>query len=1212
MTTQRSSSRSHADAPELKPEAGLAEWTNKIKALQRQVDADEEAEQSRLEEEIAASRLARIRRSQGLAGGRSTSDVSKLKEGTEDSSCREPDATSMDTPKSSAERQFNQTDALERLTGAPTTSASTSKHSVSDRFSPSTRQLDGTKPEAISLAAFMGGRATGPRLNKHAPQQDVHDPTQFQQRTFDYAPHPTFGTGGVAMPGIAVLRDGPVKVSAVTAQAKAKSSGRVSELPPTTKPYSETYERQPPITRSQDIRERTVSTPYASSTPSTWAKPLKRSSPATTPRLSSTSSTFGVTGHHRDSRSVSPILPKPSSHPTTAPESADITSTPHAKSPVIIPSLAGPIRPQPRQSIGPHIPPSAIPSKAFMRPPPQKEPTPSLSRLQGRGFVQSMVQVSSNLESPIPEATEKVKPNSGRKSSVLDRWQPNVSNSTTSPPPSPDPRAVRRSFTVDPAMEKPKPFPPEPDRKPLKPAISNPSLRQENIPPRPSPPSKPSGEDKSPAVGLGSATTLVVFKPKPIEVPPVDEFGSKLSGVSQGGAKDAGFDLPAPSKPLSHPTKERARKPRKSKPSPQGTSSTHAAPDPRSRGFSQAPDLVNESTIGTLTAPPPSESERDSPIEIAIASTKAPLPLTSTGGSRGKPTDQIRRALPGLARQRDEAAPTPKPSFKAEQPPANRLVRYALPGLASLQVNEKLTWSKPTRQQLPRAEATSTRVERIALPVMVAPNPASDEPSESTPLAQSLPHSPLVNTSPLDRRKEFIPVPPSPQGTRIPSTGNRPTVMEVAEALSDSKGSSEEPQAIPGSQAVAPNRPRNLAPSPAHTEKRKSSYEKYSSIILPPLKEEATPTPTPAGTLPRREGDVQQQALENEKDTTVKKPSGSASIPGQRLPPPVVSKPTSDSKSTPPGFNIEPLLKYNTRPVQLEPGTTTISVEVMAITGTTASNVTKDLAIFYDTEILAIIHRSKSKLSGLVSTAVWGWEGKRATLGEREQRKLQELAQRYGTTTNVVHQHLEPSLLVHVLGGVLAIRQGTRAHWSSDNTAMHLVRSLGGVIVVDEKDLNVTNLCSAYSYCVSILDSVYVWYGHGSTPTERKAALEYGQNLKTSMPPIELTEDESANDEMFWMILGNEDYANADYWKWRRSSSIADPRIWRVRADLGKDSVTSVDFFSHETDIHDSVYIIDCIWEFYVVVGSDARAHRKDIELALRVSSVSVSYARGA
>lgn len=71
------SRRATFDLP--KPETGLAEWTNKIKALQRQVDADEEAEQKRLEEEIAAARRARLRRSRGAGyGGDNSVDLCKL------------------------------------------------------------------------------------------------------------------------------------------------------------------------------------------------------------------------------------------------------------------------------------------------------------------------------------------------------------------------------------------------------------------------------------------------------------------------------------------------------------------------------------------------------------------------------------------------------------------------------------------------------------------------------------------------------------------------------------------------------------------------------------------------------------------------------------------------------------------------------------------------------------------------------------------------------------------------------------------------------------------------------------------------------------------------------------------------------------------------------------------------------------------------------
>lgn len=47
-----------------KNEGGVAEWASRIKAMQRQVDEDEEAEQRKLQEEIAASRLKRLRRSQ--------------------------------------------------------------------------------------------------------------------------------------------------------------------------------------------------------------------------------------------------------------------------------------------------------------------------------------------------------------------------------------------------------------------------------------------------------------------------------------------------------------------------------------------------------------------------------------------------------------------------------------------------------------------------------------------------------------------------------------------------------------------------------------------------------------------------------------------------------------------------------------------------------------------------------------------------------------------------------------------------------------------------------------------------------------------------------------------------------------------------------------------------------------------------------------------
>jgi hypothetical protein len=101
----------------------------------------------------------------------------------------------------------------------------------------------------------------------------------------------------------------------------------------------------------------------------------------------------------------------------------------------------------------------------------------------------------------------------------------------------------------------------------------------------------------------------------------------------------------------------------------------------------------------------------------------------------------------------------------------------------------------------------------------------------------------------------------------------------------------------------------------------------------------------------------------------------------------------------------------------------TISVEVLAIVGAATTAVIKDSHIFYDHDVLAIVRRSKSRSSGLVSTIVWGWIGGKALIGEREERKLLELAKRYGTPLVRVEQRRESLELIHALGGQLAIRQ---------------------------------------------------------------------------------------------------------------------------------------------------------------------------------------------
>ena len=99
-----------------------------------------------------------------------------------------------------------------------------------------------------------------------------------------------------------------------------------------------------------------------------------------------------------------------------------------------------------------------------------------------------------------------------------------------------------------------------------------------------------------------------------------------------------------------------------------------------------------------------------------------------------------------------------------------------------------------------------------------------------------------------------------------------------------------------------------------------------------------------------------------------------------------------------PKLDVAVLLKVE-RPAEFvpNPDLRTVSVEVMSVVHTSAVPVQRDTNIFYDAEVLVIVHRAKSRESGLVVTKVWCWKGRKCHFIEREERKVGELARRYGT-----------------------------------------------------------------------------------------------------------------------------------------------------------------------------------------------------------------------
>lgn len=1160
--------------------------------MQRQVDADDEAEQRRLEEEIVRARLARMRRStSGMSGdfgiGMHGIDLGKLQESSYSATPPPNDPSAGNATAPASEK--------------PPRAIPSYKPTVSSNATP--------QKAPMSLAAFMGGStAAGPRLKRHEPQQDT---TVVYDGRKDHGPvHPIFGRNGIAMPGMV---KGGSQLPAAT--APPPSAGTPTRAATTSTPdivrsrttstssvarrYVEQLESQPQSLNTglvgPGIRERRISTPAgnissqlkidtpqspsyhlsqnygakAAAVPPSSLIESRPKAPVTaetrpktpvaetrvkTPNPESvhdqmlTESAYSKTPNLEHTRAKTP-----NSEPTRA--KTPTADSGYTKSPVYTRSNSSQPSWTPRQqcspipSVTPTSPvrqtyspqPSRGVSPAFLRPPvtsSTKDPTPSISRLQGRGFVQSVVQASGRLESGAgaarrestfgspTQAASETRDKNARRASVLDRWQPAMNNAGTPSPPPQSAFPANRGKMPDPRQPEVKTHDTE---FPLKSTVSTTTFPK-------TPSGKISALPESADQNLGSSTTMFAYiKPTKTGDDPivrnVDELGVKADGSEARKRVSS-----SPNKPLSHPTKDRAKKPRKT-----GGSAPVASPE------GQPPDV--KGSLPQLIAPK----------LITVINTQS-LPIS-----------------------------LPQPMIQSQSEPQSRPPPTIAPPITTGRVTDR--WTEPTligvkpiassnsaASQPPPSQKPQGMVGRLALPGLAAAPETAGKMKEKPPVGEER----AVSPSPMK------------QG-RIPSTRNRATVMDVAQALSEARQGND--------CALSPPVPR-IPPLSSQAEKRKPSVEKHSSFTMPPLKEEKTPVSSPAGTLTKSS----EEALLNSKLLSESQESGLGVKP-------TIQRTASSSSlvldvvhidhvnESLPNVNVDALLKIVPSTFSADPKIHTISVETLSINNGTTVPVLRDSHIFYDTEVLVIVRRAKARDSGLVSTKVWCWHGKQCRFGEREEKKTDELARRYGSSLETVFQRQEPPEFVHILGGKLATRQGTRAHWSSENTAMHVVRSSGEHIFIDQVDLSIRNLCSGYSYCVSILDQIYVWHGRGSTPKERNAARDYAQASAVKGTSItELREgDNDVNDEMFWMVLGDSgDYAKADYWRFRNASAPCDPRCWIVDATVEGDPIRATTSISAETILQQSVYIIDCSLEFFVLVGKNARSKRSDISLAIQ------------
>ncbi|QRV93825.1 peptidyl-prolyl cis-trans isomerase, cyclophilin-type protein [Ceratobasidium sp. AG-Ba] len=1259
---QQSPSRRRTYEYAHQPEQGLQEWASRIKSIQAEVDRDEEAEQKKLEQEIAASRLARAQRreakrlSSGMAPTTTESYTASL--ATPEPATRptsgSPSVGSLRTrasPVLHADPEPITPDSPTKPTfGAPRTAA--------------------TNPGAnMSLAAFIGGRATGPRLNKVAPQVDSHDPTLFDQtprsgvsasaaafKSASVSSRATKFGGSIALPGLGSpsresgpstpVTEKPVprspRATAPLEQPVFVAHTRKRTLSNPTKPQPQGDAKSDPFKSSEFIRSRRKST--ATSIPNSPPKD-SQSSPTLAPAFSTP-----------PPRSRS----KSGSSPAGSPFS---TGT----SPTL--GLARPIQPTPPAQDTNKFPLIASSSPAFRstQQASAKELSPSLTRLKGRGFVGKVKQAA---ESSSPSSAlgisstqfgerEREKPKRGN---VQGRWQAAMQSAHSSPSPQPDVPAWKRRTATFPSSS-PSPASPERPKPTSVPGVFAPramnrlsgmsvnaspadefGLRDSSSPTPSSPTRTPEPKArKTPSSGL--AETKSVVPPTPLNHLTRDRArkpkkGTNVKEVQWGTASE----IKPSTTPVGPPPQARSPSPfrrlrpavstpslRRS-PSPAKSPQSKEEPSLRSSSPSRSPGSASTSIVmnlpgglptvlkspGTTPAvlrspgstpavlrspgstPAPLRSPGSTPAPLR-SPTFAPAPLRSptsasapprspTSASAALPPSPVRKAAPVF---------TPKPEADSKGSNVSRVKdMWAERAPIGVKAPANVQRFPPSLSASAGGSSGPILVGKRALPGM-APS-TSPQPQPSAHLVRSEPRSqspfsrPEPQTqSPFTRPESPVkpttpkPTPASPKAmspaspgrhTRTPSTGNRATVMEVAQTM------------IEKQEEMAVEEQIQVKPRPAQASPRKSSYEKYSTIVMPPLKEEKTPAPTPAGTISKAGGGISPRVEPARLPDIKTKKSGVYRV---------------DQTMAPiPPFNLQQVINSNPYTFSFPVNFKRISTDVFTVSGGQATLVPSNPCIVYESELVAIVQRVKNERNGLVQNKVWGWYGRK---GPQEDAKLGDLAKQYGTSVIACVQGEETEELVDAVGGHWITRQGSRAHWTPENTTMHCTRQIGDVCFTDEVDFHVSNLCSAYSYCITALDAVYAWHGRGSTPNERGQAATYAKVI--AGPEKDIDEfDEGNEDPMFFMLLGEEPWANADYWKYRAplGRTAVRPRMFCIDTRDKRQPVSChIPLPSKLTP--ESVTVLDGVLELFVLIGSEARARRTDILLGVHIAISIVS-----
>lgn len=327
------------------------------------------------------------------------------------------------------------------------------------------------------------------------------------------------------------------------------------------------------------------------------------------------------------------------------------------------------------------------------------------------------------------------------------------------------------------------------------------------------------------------------------------------------------------------PTKERARKPKKNRDA-NGQVSSHTKSAPESvketKLFREDILPIPQSPQLPRTPSPKFFSDTSSSLNKASVPNAAQLPVDKEPTSKvAQITQKWGQSVPiGVKPVTSPSFQTKAQTLQHEMKPKTdtNLIRRALPGMVS--ADSLHAPPTTTKSNSPSPEST--------LQVLSSTGTAGSSQDASPSSTSGYTGSPSSTegqsrlSSPAKGNKTPK-SPPSPKHTRIPSTGNRALVMDVAQALNEYNSSFSSEDTKPQEEIKSPVLEPTLEPiarpraSPA-LERRRSSYDRFSVVsVMPPLKEEATPNGTPFGTLNRIPDTLSYNATLNGEVTDSKK-----------------------------------------------------------------------------------------------------------------------------------------------------------------------------------------------------------------------------------------------------------------------------------------------------------------------------------------------------